>query len=617
MFLATYRPEELVIEKEAHPLATTMQRMNREKLYEELTLKRLTEEQTNNMVNSIFGTPNIPQKLSNYIVSETEGNPLYIEEVLKSLIEDELITQDESTGKWDFDSKKIANIPTTIKDIILTRINRLESDARKVLEWGSIIGPVFPLDIMLQLGELEEDIVLESLERTTNARLIYEELLESEVVYKFNHSKIQEVIYSELSLARKMRMHCRVGEVIEELNADDVDSIVYELVRHFSVCGESKKLLHYGLMAAEKATVSYALDEAKSYYTICDSIVDDKSSSNAANIYLKQSQVTFLEGNWDESYKWSEKALAAYQALEVKDQDLAKTAECFRQLAEVETRRVENEKAEEHYEKALALSEKAEDVHGIGDAYFGMGSVWLKRGKYETVLEYLVKSLKFANEGESKLQLIKIYNEFGIVYREMGKLDQAIEYYQKCIDLAEEMNDLYNAVKAYNNLGTIYYDREQWEQSAKYFEKCIDISKDINYKRGLCYGLNNLSQVYAQLNQLDKALRQCDQAIEIATKINEEFMIAGVYSSYGNIYKTQRDWKKAIENFNKSVEIFERLGIQYYLAYTEFEIGLMYKEKGDDALMHKYLKSALAKFKKLGSEDAMKRVENALKNGPG
>lgn len=614
MICATFRPEDLVEKKGIeHPLAIMLQRVSREKLFQIINLERLDHNETAEMINSIFEAEDVPEPLVDLVHAESEGNPLFIEEVVKTLKEQGAILRTDE--KWRLEEVEVDNIPKTIRDIIDARIGLLEKDARKIVQYASVAGPYFNLDILMDAIKWDNDEdFLDKLDKMIDARLIEEDTTSPELVYRFTHAKIQEVVYSEMTTAKVQMVHGKIGRSLEKRYEGNLDPVIYDLVRHFYHSKDKKKALDYAIKAGDKARNMYALDESEVYYEQALEVLDKMNETQAllltkVEVLNKVAYIYFLKTEWGKALD------KAWESVRINEKLKApiRMAESLRTIGEIHTKQVEIEKAMEVYGQALSISEKHDDAHGISDTYLGMASVYMKKGKYDEVTDYLEKALMYAEKAEDKTVLEKIYNEFGILLREKGDLDQAIEYYIKSLKLGSKSGNLYNMAKAYNNLGTAYYDTEEWSKAIEYFERCINTSRDIGYTRGIMYGLNNAAQAYSQIGEMERAIKMCEEALLLSEKLNEEIMVGGVYSTYGNIYKEMKDWKQAAKYFQKGMEVFERLGVPYYLASTYYEMGVMYKEMGELEKSRTSLEAALQHFKKLGVQHFIDDINEHLK----
>jgi len=271
LLIGTYRDVEL---SRQHPLAEALGELTRERLFQRVLLRGLTQEDVGHFIEMTSGN-NPPRGLVEAVHSQTEGNPLFVTEVVRLLVQEGALTPDpspsgrgETEGRGEGDTWTI-RIPEGVREVIGRRLNRLSQRCNEALTVASILGREFELRQLAPLVEdVSEDRLLEVLEEALAARVI-EELPRSVGRYQFTHDLIQETLAEELSITRRVRLHARIAEGLEELYGDDADSHAAELAHHFgeavTVTGPNK-LVQYSLLAGERALASYAHQEAMDHF---------------------------------------------------------------------------------------------------------------------------------------------------------------------------------------------------------------------------------------------------------------------------------------------------------------------------------------------------------------
>ncbi|MEE9146617.1 MAG: AAA family ATPase, partial [Candidatus Tectomicrobia bacterium] len=255
MVLGTYRDVEV---SRRHPLSQTLGSLIREQRFQRVQLPGLAEPEVEQLIQrAAFVSP--PPGLSATIHRRTEGNPLFVTEIIRMLPGGGL------EGGQDF----LTSIPEGVRDAIGRRLNQLSEGCNQVLTVASVIGREFELRHLTPLIEdISGDRVLEVLEEALFARVI-EELPQTVGRYQFAHALIQETIAQELSLNRRVRMHARIAEMLEKLYGAEADNHAAELAHHFaeaeSVLGPEKPV-RYSLLAGEQALAAYAYEDALAHF---------------------------------------------------------------------------------------------------------------------------------------------------------------------------------------------------------------------------------------------------------------------------------------------------------------------------------------------------------------
>ena len=261
LLLCTYRDMEL---NRRHPLTVTLGGLARERLYERVLLRGLTESDVGRFIGIASGVQP-PQELSATVYRHTEGNPLFVTEVVRELVQSGDMAESRISG----DSTWSVRIPEGVRDVIGRRLDRLSERANDLLTTAAVVGRDFTLNVMKELAEdTTESQLLDVLDEALDARLI-EELTDEVGHYQFTHALIQETLTSELSLTRRVRIHARVAETLERVYWDETEDHASELVVHFSeaetVLG-TDRLVKYLITAGEAELSAYAFDDAFNYF---------------------------------------------------------------------------------------------------------------------------------------------------------------------------------------------------------------------------------------------------------------------------------------------------------------------------------------------------------------
>ena len=264
MIIGCYRDIEL---SRQHPLSETLAQLSREPVYRRQVLRGLSSESTTSFIEAVGGI-RVSPGFAEEVYSHTEGNPFFTTEVIRLLSEIGELGEDVVVGSHGI------RIPEGVKEVIGQRLNRLSAECNSVLTTASVIGREFTLAHLDKLNEQptatsqHEDGQLYHLEEALKARLI-EELPPIVGRYQFTHRLIQETLLQELSLTRRVRMHARVAQALEQLYGEDLGSHAPVLAYHYAqaetITG-TDKLVHYSLIAGRQALAAFAFEEASSHF---------------------------------------------------------------------------------------------------------------------------------------------------------------------------------------------------------------------------------------------------------------------------------------------------------------------------------------------------------------
>lgn len=227
----------------------------------QINLSRLSNRESLTLVRHLLAADRIAPRLEELILEKTEGIPLFIEELARSLIDLELVTRENGTcslapGVRDF------TIPATIQDVIMARVDVLSDEAKAILKTGSVIEREFSHELLRRVMVSDEARLLAGLSALKDAELLYERGIYPQCTYIFKHPLTREVVYNSILTARQKELHRRVGTAIEELHAADLADHHAILAGHFIESGDAERGAMHSERAAKQAQRRGAIQDA-------------------------------------------------------------------------------------------------------------------------------------------------------------------------------------------------------------------------------------------------------------------------------------------------------------------------------------------------------------------
>jgi len=275
MIIGTLRDTEV---SPGHPLGELLADLRPVAGVEQLALRGLDEAGVVELLEEVSGqvVDAVGRTFARAVHADTAGNPFFVGEVLRHLVESDAIVQ--QGGRWmaNIDVSNMG-IPAAVRDVVLRRIRRLSRTASEALTFAAAIGRHFDVGILGAVSGLEEDALLAALDEAVAARLVDETAVDT---YRFTHVLVRSALYDGLSASRRVRLHRRVGEAMEARDVRDVTALAY----HFTEAGHElvRKAIDYTTLAGDQALARLAHDQAVHFYRRALELVDNSNAGNVA-----------------------------------------------------------------------------------------------------------------------------------------------------------------------------------------------------------------------------------------------------------------------------------------------------------------------------------------------
>ncbi len=275
--LCVYRP--------TFSLFTTHQLHGISKAYQEIRLQDLSPSEAQHMLELLLRTDHVPADLQRLIHDKAEGNPFYLEELINSMIEAGVLVQGDDGWKV-IGSISGSDISPTIHGLIASRLDRLEKEAKRILQEASVIGRAFLYDILTRVTDQTNqcDRCLLGLERLD---LIKTKSIQPDLEYIFKHALTQEVVYNGLLKKERENLHERIALVMEKVFRDRLPEFYETLAFHFLRGRSTVKAVEYLILSGRKSLSRYAVEEAHQYFGEAYDILGPKAEkTNAEKVAL-------------------------------------------------------------------------------------------------------------------------------------------------------------------------------------------------------------------------------------------------------------------------------------------------------------------------------------------
>jgi class 3 adenylate cyclase/predicted ATPase len=527
----------------------------------EIMLDRLSPEETQELLSNLIRLTQWPQNVQDLILQRVEGNPLYLEEVLRTFIENGALLREG--GGWQVrDDVAELNVPDTLQGVMMARLDRLEEPPRQTAQVAAVVGRSFPYTVLSHVIDPELIELNPCLVRLQQNEIVREDQRLPDLIYTFQHTLMQEVCYASLLARTRREYHRKIAQFLE-LNPARSDprspAVDVALLAHHAYAGQDwPRALTYQIEAGEHAQRLFANHEAIDHFTkalhCADQLPPAETAAQRLSIYTALGELLITTGQYDQALEH----LNTARALAGERNDMNSMAHVCRWLARLYELRGEYPIALDWVRQGLEVLSGRETADAA-ELLITAGLIYSRQGEYDTALEHCQRGLSIAEHLAELTVLARAYNLLGHLTRLLGQSAMAIEDFQAAYDLYERAGDIQGQAIARNQLANAHFDTGRWQQAAENYQRAreaFDLLGDI-YNRS--FAENNLGGIALNQGRLDEALDYYHSALESLARIGgSEYVLGALHNNLGDTYIRRGEIEAGRDHLYTALHYFER-----------------------------------------------------------
>lgn len=559
LLLATVREEEAHLNQ---PMVQWFKSLSGRGWHVDLPINRLTEQDVNEMIRSMLGTQEVVAGLTDIVYRETEGNPFFIGELLKSLVAHGALVKE--ADRWvlhDPERHRILSpgavvqagiLPPTVQEAIRARIRRLPVSHREILSHAAVMGQVFSFEQVTASTGTDPVLMVEAVEMLLDQRFIAEVPQSSNSQFAFYHNKIREVLLGAMSAEQVRDIHLKVGVALEAYEKTRPSaSGLFTLAFHFASSGIWYRAKPYLLAAAEQATRSFAYLQAADYYRqLLEANQSDRVLEADEVVKLKEARADALDAGGQHA-----EAARLFEELIGETRGELALARMERKLARVHYNAGDYEAALHHLDAGLKAMGISVPKRGVA-SYVRMAENFLRSTNSALVNKSYVHDARRAREilelcdgifhavyfmdagrhFSLLVNAILIYKQVAVQVKEDADLATSeflIAYFfciqnppkarkahhslQKTLDVLHRMPDDSRKATLLRECGSLYYMLGWFNEALLFASQGRELSSQIADVTGLAWGCITESNVHWWQGNLESARQLSSQAIQLSS----------------------------------------------------------------------------------------------------
>ncbi len=541
--------------------------------HETITLSPLDVTAVTEMVATFLDGKPLAPELATWLTERSEGNPLFIEESVKMLRENEALKLDEH-DTWQFASSLDSNgrptlqsIPPTLKGVIQARLDKLNPVAQFTCKVASVVGRIFPARVVAGIYPMPDEVARldEQLEMLARLDITPLESLEPELCYQFKSALTQEVAYTSLLMVQRRELHQAVAEWYErEYPPDQLDAYVPLLADHYSYTDQWHRSLEFSERAGRLAHARYARTEALTYLSRAIDILQLYTS--LLPVEERRQRLFDMLLIRAEIYEYSSNYLLEEQDLRQLEQ-LAQEMQQDQLQAVVKTRWAryyaitnDYDTAEAVAQQALAIAQRLGNRQLMGESMNRLARIAELRADYRTALWRGFKALGDCRLARDHIGEAQSLSFLGTAYAELGEYQKAAQHHERALKIRRDNEDRWGEAFSLSQLAHL----ENWvgkpREALQLHQEALAIYRQVGDRIGEAQSLLNVGNAYHTLGYLLTAQNYQQKALKIWRAIGNQYGEAMLLSSMGAITIAMGDFETARAYVLESLSLARTLG---------------------------------------------------------
>jgi len=559
----------------------------------------------------------VPLALRELVVSGAEGNPFYIEELIKMLIDSGVI--DTGSEQWQVEPSSLAgiladlNIPSTLTALLQARLDQLAPDEKTLLQRASVVGRVFWDDVIRYLSSTpnqqpgDQPDISDLLGALRSKEMIYHRetsALERVEEYSFKNAILREVTYDTILKKIRKSYHAQVAEWLLQENVARTGELTGMIAEHLELSGETQRAAIFYRQAGEQAARQYANQSAlKLLGHALDLTSETDREERYACLYTRE-QVFSLLGSRDEQ----EQDLA--QLVELADQldDQRKLGEVALLQSAAASEKSDYSRVSLHAQEVIRVSQSLNISDMEVKANLLWGRALLSQGDYPGAEERFTDAFRLADASQLPILKADSSRYLGVVAERLGDLPTAIDHFEKSLEQYRHIGDRRGEGRTLNHLGNILLMQGDHAGGKQYYDQFLVISREIGDRWGEGQVIRNIADTYLSQYDYGGASKYFEQALEITREIGNRTIESSALVGLGNIYLEQGEFTKAKNVFEQSLNIAREIGNKPWEAKTLNQIGRYFHRQGDYLRAQSYYEASIEIYQQLGNQLSRSRV---------
>ena len=520
-----------------------------------LTIRSLDLEASRELVGEILqNVSDLPDDLVETVAKNAEGNPFYLEELIKVLIEDGVIVKGENV--WEIIPHRATQlrVPATLTGVLQARLDRLPLVESEVLERAAVIGRTFwdaavaaiydPAPVLA--GGEDVHAALNALRSKELVFPHQPSTFASAEEFIFKHAILREVTYERVLKAKRKLYHRMAADWLIQQSGERIDEYLGLIAQHYELAGDTMHAVEFLERAADKSMRLSAYHEALSASERALAIL---ASSGDPNLGIR-ARLLLTIGS---AHLWLTDHVTATARFEecialarnIQDRDLE--AKALARLGRIGLEQGKFEQAEENLQNSLRIAQELNDLDVIAYTLAHLGYISHYQGRYAEAQKYGEESYEFAKKTSDAIAQAFSLNMLAMISVNNQQYDQAYDYHLQAIEICKNAGDRYGFARTYNNLSELIRVQRKYAEAKPYTLEAIKLARELGNRYTLPIMLINLVYSQVGLGELREAYASLTEALQLNIENNSVSWVLFSLVGYANILAAEGKRQSALQ----------------------------------------------------------------------
>ncbi len=498
----------------------------------------------------------LPQDLVETVAKNAEGNPFYVEELVKVLIEDGVIIKGEKLWQIVPHSVTQLRVPATLTGVLQARLDRLPNSENDVLERAAVIGRTFWDAAVAAMHGSEPaqaltggEQVRSALSALSNKELVFSHqpsAFASAQEFIFKHAILREVAYERVLKAKRKLYHRMAADWLIQQSSERIDEYLGLIAQHYELAGDAMQAVEFLERAADKSMRLSAYRDALSASEHALAILassEDTDPAMRARLLLTIGVAHLWLTDHATATARFEECIAL--ARTIPDRDLE--AKALARLGRIGLEQGKFSQAEENLQDSLRIAQELNNIDVIADTLAHLGYISHYQGRYADAQRYGEESYEFAKQAGDAIAQAFSLNMLAMISVNNHQFEQAHDYHLQAIEICKNAGDRHGFARTYNNLSELMRVQRKYAEAKPYTLEGIRLARELGNRYTLPIMLINLVYSQVGLGELREAYASLSEALQLNIENDSISWVLFSLVGYANILTAEGKRKSALQ----------------------------------------------------------------------